>query len=212
MTALHESRVPYPRNGRLWDETITGTMRLHRHDFLLMLGIDPARVPDGARIEHDETTDEYRLQVINPGGHLVWVRRLLRPPFAAGGLVAAGRMAAAFLPQLAGAIDPTLAQLRAAFAAPMGHRRLLGEPEPAVFDRERYEASLAELRASLPEPQPTTGDPMRVFPPSRGYPVDVTIIDDPVRTYDPAVGLAGALVDSWDAVRGARTYRIGRAG
>lgn len=87
MTALHESRAPYPRNGRLWDETITGRQRAIRRDFLLMLGLDPTRVPDGARIDYDDSTGEYRLQVINPGGHLVWVRRRLRMPLARGGLV-----------------------------------------------------------------------------------------------------------------------------
>lgn len=115
--SLDESRVPYPRNGRLWDETITGRQRAGRRDFLLMLGLDPARVPDGAMIEHDERTDEYRLQVINPGGYLVWVRRLLRPP-AFGGIVMGGRVAAAVLPELAGAIAPSLRQLRDAHAVP----------------------------------------------------------------------------------------------
>lgn len=118
--SLHEGRVPYPHKGRLWDETITGRQRAARRDFLLMLGLDPARVPDGAMIEHDERTDEYRLQVINPGGHLVWVRRLLRPP-AYGGIVMGGRVAAAVLPELAGAIAPTLRDLRDAYAVPF-HR------------------------------------------------------------------------------------------
>lgn len=106
MTAMREDRAPYPRNGRLWDETITGRQRGARHEFLLMLGVDPARVPDGARIEHDKTTDEYRLQVINPGGHLVWIRRVLRP-------------LSARLPQLTGAIAPSLQALRDAYAHAM---------------------------------------------------------------------------------------------
>lgn len=119
--SVHESRVPYPRDGRLWDETISGRQRAARRDFLLMLGLDPARVPDGAMIEHDERTDEYRLQVINPGGHLVWVRRLLRPP--AFGVLMGGRIAAAVLPELAGAIAPSLRQLRDAYAVPLNARR-----------------------------------------------------------------------------------------
>ena len=47
---IPETHVPYPRRGRLWDHTITGLQRLRRVDFLLGLGIDPARVPDGARM------------------------------------------------------------------------------------------------------------------------------------------------------------------
>jgi hypothetical protein len=107
--SVHESHVPYPRHGRLWDETITGRQRGSRRDFLLRLGLDPARVPDGARIEHDDRTDEYRLEYINPGGHLVWVRRVLRPPASPrGGLIAQIQMEAG--------IDGGLAQLRDVYA------------------------------------------------------------------------------------------------
>lgn len=110
MTAMRESRVPYPRHGRLWDDTLTGVQRLQRVDFLLVgLGIDPARVPDGARIEYDASTGEYRLQIINPGGHLVWARRVLRSPLDTrrGSLFTA-----------LGAIDDSLMRLRDAYAVP----------------------------------------------------------------------------------------------
>jgi hypothetical protein len=115
---MHEHAVPFPHKGRLFDYTITGRQRGARRDFLLMLGVDPARVPDGAMIDYDETTDEYRLQVINPGGHLVFVRRRLRPP-QFGGILMGGRAAAAVLPELAGAIAPSLRQLRDAYAVPV---------------------------------------------------------------------------------------------
>lgn len=81
-SVIPESHVPYPRRGRLWDDTLTGVQRLRRLDFLLGLGLDPSRVPDGAHIDHDPRTGEYRVQYINRAGHLVWVRRLwsLPPP------------------------------------------------------------------------------------------------------------------------------------
>jgi hypothetical protein len=77
--ALQDDRAPYARRGRLWDDTLTGMQRLRRVDFLLGLGLDPSRVPDGARIDHDPATGEYRVQIIARSGQLVWVRRLLSP-------------------------------------------------------------------------------------------------------------------------------------
>lgn len=151
---MHEHAVPFPHKGRLWDETITGRQRAARRDFLFMLGLDPARVPDGARIEYDETTDEYRLQVINPGGWLVWVRRVLRPP-SFGGILMGGRVAAAVLPELAGAINPTLRQLRDAYAVPLNERgervatygvEITADPvRPGGYDPARAAAALEQL-------------------------------------------------------------------
>lgn len=187
---IPETDVPYPRRGRLWDDTLTGIQRLRRVDFLLGLGLDPTCVPDGARIEFDTRTSEYRLQVINPGGHLVWVRRLWSPPPPR--------------PRSIGAIADDLMALRDRYARPYAERHL-PEPEPAVFDRARYEAARDAYLAQLPHRRPIVEDPMRLFP-TGGHRPDVVIIDDPVRPSLPVTIAAAATADRWyNEMRAART-------
>jgi hypothetical protein len=189
---IPEHAVPYPRHGRMWDDTLTGIQRLRRVDFLLGLGLDPSRVPDGARIEHDGRTDEYRVQYIGPAGRLVWVRRLWFPRPAG--------------PRQFGPITEALAGLRDAYAYPYGNRGL-PEPEPAVFDRARWEATRAAFVAQLPARRPVIEDPMRVFPSARrGLSADVTIIDDPImpgRAFDPALAAAALERVGYMRARGA---------
>lgn len=175
MNQLPESNVPYARHGRMWDDTLTGLQRLRRVDFLLGLGLNPARVPDGARIEYDPTTGEHRLQVINPGGHLVWVRRVWSPPPR---------------PRTLEPISETLAAFRDAYAYPYADRFT----EPPAYARGGIITDTGRAPA-----EPSTGS--YVFPHAhrRGAyrSADVTIIDDPVRprlSYFPALT---ASVDRW---------------
>lgn len=184
---ISEASVPYPRHGRLWDDTLTGMQRLRRVDFLLGLGLDPSRVPDGARIGYDWATAEYRLQYIGRTGRLIWVRRVwqLPPPG----------------PRQLNPIPESLAALRESYAYPYD-RRNLPEPEPAASHRARHEANLAAFRAHL-RPQ-VAAVHQRVFPPDAGRSrpgqylgADVTIIDDPITpAHGPSPALTAA-VNEW---------------
>jgi hypothetical protein len=166
---IREDRPPYPHRGRLWDHTLTGIQRLRRVDFLLGLGLDPARVPDGAGIDHDPRTDEYRVQIIGRGGQLVWVRRLWSPP-AAG-------------PRRFGPISAELAALREFYGT--GHQ--LAHRAPAHL-----------LAAFRDAPQRPSVSGLR-----RGQSAEVTIVDDPVITYDP-----GRVADTLEAT--AARYGLAR--
>lgn len=86
--APHPDWPPYPVNGRLRRDQLTARREAIVREWLLICGVDPARVPADARVEPTrDGTDEWRIEIVNRAGDRVMIRRRPRRPYAMGGLI-----------------------------------------------------------------------------------------------------------------------------